>query len=203
MRGAIATISVVAALGCATMPERPVPSGESHLSPQEAAAAQSAALHGDATISVLGVNGAEYTGTAIVRVHTGDIARVDLALVGRNPLDMSENFGGALVIPPDYAYTLASTGWNFTTSRPDPDPDPVALLGQRLAARLNTMTMHADPNGLFFATLEMTDAETSEPRTVTVAGRLTGGCEVNEGGSVMMIADPSTDPECESVIGSL
>jgi hypothetical protein len=65
------------------------------------------------------------------------------------------------------------------------------------------MEMHADPNGLFFATLHMIETETGDARTVTATGRLTGGCAENTGGAVQHIADPSTVSLCEQVIGSL
>lgn len=182
----------------------PPPARPSLLSADELDAAHAALARGDAVITILGPDGAEYVGSALVRVHTGDFPSVDLAINGRNPVTPVENFGGDIVVPSEYAYSLASDGWNFTMVSNDPE-HPNGLGGQRLHARLDTMEMRADPNGLFFATLHMTDvyATTQAAVTVTVTGRLIGGCDVVTGGSVMAVADPATVAECAAVIGGL
>lgn len=203
MRNAISTLIAVLSIGCATTYEQPHGTGDSQLSPSERAAAESAVGGGDVAISILGADGADYVGSAIIGVHTGDHPWVDLSVVGINRSQPSENFGGDLIVPEQYAYSLASTGWNFTTVRPTPDDAPVGLGGLRLHAALVSMTMHADPNGMFFATLDMRDAESGDLRTVTLTGRLTGGCDANTGGAVTLVGDPATIPACANVLGGL
>ena len=154
-------------------------------------------LRGNATMTVEGDERA-YVTSALVSVTVGDSVR--LLLIGQREGDASgggrQSLGGEFVIPDAEAVMLASSGWDFVLVPEDPLNAP-GLVGQRLQARLDRMEMQAEPNGDFVATLFLREVETFTPRTVTVMGRLMGGCGFATGGSA------EGNEMCQRVIGSL
>ena len=121
----------------------------------EAEAARSALQRGDTVLTIEG-DPRDYVGAAILSVTVGDAPRIVLLLIGRSEPGPGGllSLGGQFVIPEDVAVTLSTTGWDFDYVPQDRLNAP-ALSGQRMNARLDHMEMHADPNGLFYATLHM------------------------------------------------
>ena len=171
-------------------------------------------LRGNATMTVEG-DARAYVTFASVSVTVGDFParetsehspRVRLLLLGQREGDArgggQQSLGGEFVIPDAEAVMLASSGWDFVLVPEDP-LNPPGLVGQRLQARLDRMEMQAEPNGEFVATLFMREVETLTPRTVTVTGRLVGGCGSEIGGSADRLEDPEGNEMCQRVIGSL
>lgn len=161
-------------------------------------------LRGNATMTVEG-DERPYVTSAAVSVTVGDAPRVRLLLTGHREGDASggqQSLGGQFVIPDAEAVMLASRGWDFVLVPEDPLNAP-GLVGQQLRARLDRMEMQAEPNGDFVATLFLREVETFTPRTVTVTGRLTGGCGSEIGGSADPLEDPESNEMCQRVIGSL
>ena len=141
----------------------------------------------------------EYVGTAALQVSVGSIQGTLLVLttVATTP---TEGLGGHIRIPDATAETLSTTGWDFTLLASELGTED-NIVGDELSGVIESVRMRADPSGLFVMTVTIDEA--GARRTVNVAGRLTGGCtSIDAEGGLTTIADPTTVPECEAVMGA-
>lgn len=187
-------------LGCASE----TPGAGRILTAEERSVARSVEPFGDAAMTVGGRN---YVGSAIVGVNA-TTERITLLLTGRTVTPPTLGAGGVIAIPVAIARELSLHGWDFTvqlnTDLVFADPEIATFNASGFAGFTPTeLRMRAEADGLFVATLTLGHAD-GRVETVEVHGRLLGGCEIGGGPSgIIEVADPSTVPLCDAVIGSL
>ena len=170
------------------------------LDESERQAARQVPTYADVVASIDGDVDRPYAGSAVLQVSTGSVAGTLLVVtaVAEAP---TQSLGGHIRIPPEIAGTLSTVGWDFTLAASDLGPED-GIVGDELSGAIETVSIRADPDGLFNAHVMIDDGGTT--REVDLTGRLTGGCSViDDEGGVTLVADATSVPECNGVLSAL